>query len=213
MSSSSTSRLQLIKPNPGTGEPVNLTTHINQTWDKIDDAVGAKPVTSGTRPTSPWHGQIIRETDTGRVYEYNATAGAWDELVSDRTPWVAITPTWTALTTNPVLGAGTISGRYMRVGRMITYVGRLLMAADTTYGSGEWRISLPAGLSAAQSSLGAGSALLYDNSSTSARTPGVCWLANSTTLAFNGSNGALTATAPFAWATSDQLRWAITYEI
>lgn len=83
MSNSNTSRLGLVKPNPGTGEPVNLATHINQSWDKLDDAVGAKPVTSGTRPPSPWHGQFIRETDTRKLFVYNSTQGEWDEIILD----------------------------------------------------------------------------------------------------------------------------------
>lgn len=80
MSSSSTSRLGLIKPNPGTGEAVNLALHFNQSWDKIDDAVGAKEVTSGTRPSSPWNNQIIWESDTGRLMKWTASIGKWEQI-------------------------------------------------------------------------------------------------------------------------------------
>lgn len=81
MSSSLTSRLGLVKPDPGTGELVNVATQINATYDKIDAAIGATPVTSATRPASPYHGQFIRETDTRRLYVRNATDGAWDQVV------------------------------------------------------------------------------------------------------------------------------------
>lgn len=74
MSSSLTSRLGLIKPTPGTGEAVNVATHINQSYDILDDVAGAKPCTSGTRPPTPFQGQLIYETDTGVTRMWNGTA-------------------------------------------------------------------------------------------------------------------------------------------
>lgn len=82
MSASTTSRLGLVKPSPGTGELVNVATQINASYDKIDDAIGAAPCTSTTRPVSPFHGQIIRETDTRRLYAWNATNSAWDQIAT-----------------------------------------------------------------------------------------------------------------------------------
>lgn len=105
MSSSATSKLGLIKPGPGTGEAVNLTQHINQSWDKIDDAVGAKEVTSSTRPTSPWNGQLIWESDTGRLMKYTSSTGKWDQV--NATPLMQDgatgSPLGTAATTEAVL--------------------------------------------------------------------------------------------------------------
>lgn len=80
MSASTTSRLGLVKPNPGTGELVNVATQINASYDKIDAAIGAAPCTSTTRPVSPFDGQLIRETDTGRVYV--RSSGAWLRIVT-----------------------------------------------------------------------------------------------------------------------------------
>jgi len=77
MSSTTTSRLGLIKPTPGTGEPVNVATQINQAWDKIDAAIGATICTSTTRPSPAFDGQIIRETDTGVIAVRNDAAGTW----------------------------------------------------------------------------------------------------------------------------------------
>lgn len=72
---STTPRAQLYKA-AAVGEQVNVTTQINAAFDKIDGLLGATPVTSGTRPSTPFDGQIIRETDTGRV------------LVSRNSEWV-----------------------------------------------------------------------------------------------------------------------------
>lgn len=81
-----TTRLALRKPDsdPVTGDNVDVDLDLNGNFDKVDNAAGAFPCTSGTRPGSPWHGQIIRETDTGRVYVYNLTNTAWDPVFNSR---------------------------------------------------------------------------------------------------------------------------------
>lgn len=81
MSYTTTTRLGLVKPTPGTAEPVNVATQLNASMDRIDDSIGAKPCTSSTRPSSPYDGQFIRETDTGRLYVYSATASAWLQIM------------------------------------------------------------------------------------------------------------------------------------
>ncbi|MEV8043573.1 hypothetical protein AB0P02_06930 [Streptomyces griseoluteus] len=57
--------------------------------------------------------------------------------------WTAYTPAWTA-STNPVLGSGTLTGRYMKIGRTVAVEINLIAAANTTFGSGAWNFSLPA---------------------------------------------------------------------
>lgn len=76
-----TSRLALAKPDPdpATGDFVNVGT-LNGNADKLDAAAGAFPCTAATRPGAPWHGQIIRETDTRRVLVWNATQAVWDPV-------------------------------------------------------------------------------------------------------------------------------------
>lgn len=81
MARTTTTRIALSKPTPGTGEPVNASIDVGTNWDKVDAAVGAQICTSGTRPVSPYDGQMIRETDTRRMYVWNATQSAWDQLV------------------------------------------------------------------------------------------------------------------------------------
>jgi hypothetical protein len=64
--------------------------------------------------------------------QFNSMFGAW-------TPY---TPVWTA-STNPVLGNGTIIGRYMKFGRTVVCHINLVMGSTTTYGSGSYNFSLP----------------------------------------------------------------------
>lgn len=60
------------------------------------------------------------------------------------TPWTTYTPTWTATVTNPAIGDGVISGRYMNVGA--TIFGEIRIQAGATgftRGEGTYRIGLP----------------------------------------------------------------------
>lgn len=81
MSRTTTTRIGLSKPTPGSGEPVAVGTDLGTNWDKVDAAVGAQICTSGTRPATPYDGQMIRETDTRRMYIWNATQSAWDQII------------------------------------------------------------------------------------------------------------------------------------
>ena len=57
--------------------------------------------------------------------------------------WTAYTPSWTAVTTNPSIGNGTLSGRYVQIGKTVIGTIKLAMGSTTTYGSGAWSFSLP----------------------------------------------------------------------
>ena len=80
----STTRLALYKSKSDGSELVNYTQDIGQNLDKIDAAVGYQSCTSSTRPSSPYSGKPIMETDTSyRTYFSNGTAPAsasWVEI-------------------------------------------------------------------------------------------------------------------------------------
>lgn len=72
-----TSRLALYKPLDDGSELVNVATDLNQNNDKIDAAAGFQAATSSTRPSSPYSGKPIMETDTTyRTYFSNGTSPA-----------------------------------------------------------------------------------------------------------------------------------------
>jgi hypothetical protein len=78
-----TPRLQLRRPLNDGSELVNVQTDLNQNADKIDLAVGYQVVTSTTRPSAPYPGKAITESDTSRTYFSNGTApasGSWVEI-------------------------------------------------------------------------------------------------------------------------------------
>ena len=66
-----------------------------------------------------------------------------DNLRAIGDPWTAFTPAWTALTTNPDIGDGTIQAAYTPAGKLINFWVCITMGASTTYGSGAYLIGLP----------------------------------------------------------------------
>lgn len=130
--------------------------------------------------------------------------------------WTTYTPTWTAATTNPVLGNGTIVGRYKRIGKTVHLQIDLTMGSTTTYGSGAWSVTLPlAAASSSGSRIGAAQALGGANryagqivvssgaSGISAFFPASASVSNLSSVA---------AAVPFAWANGNELRITATYE-
>lgn len=71
-----TTKLGLFKPDPDpvTGDDVDVD-DINDNSDKIDAAAGFTICTSATRPSTPFDGQPIYETDTNLFYAW--VEGAW----------------------------------------------------------------------------------------------------------------------------------------
>lgn len=81
--SGSTTRLSLYKPGGGSSgaygadETADID-KLNDNADKIDAAMGARNVTSTTRPATPYDGQLIKETDTGKLLVWRQAAGQWE---------------------------------------------------------------------------------------------------------------------------------------
>lgn len=77
MPDSPTTRLGMYKSLSDGSELVSYTQDIGQNLDKIDAAVGFQSCTSSTRPSSPYSGKPIMETDTSyRTYFSNGTSPA-----------------------------------------------------------------------------------------------------------------------------------------
>lgn len=138
-----------------------------------------------------------------------------DQFNSIFAAWTSFSPTWTGVTTNPVLGNGTLAGRHMKVGRTCSVQYTLTVGSTTTFGADELRFSLP--FTAANISNGQPGVLNWTYSRTlapnfamgasplsnSGTTTGFIWLANpGTTGDWNvWSNG-----SPWAGAAGDVLR-------
>lgn len=99
---------------------------------------GILPLQSSA-PPSPYTGQYY--DDGTNLLRYNGSS--WDTYFKTPAAWVAYTPSWTASTTNPTLGNGTILGRYQKIGRQVTVHINLTTGSTSTYGSGNYNFSLP----------------------------------------------------------------------
>lgn len=124
-------------------------------------------------------------------------------------------PTWTGLTTNPVLGNGTIAGRYTQIGKIVFLHIYLLMGGTTTYGTGFWKFSLPVTAIAAATSKGRNGTARFTDSSATA-TYGSFARADDTNGVTLRTSAAPTVLVdlnnPFVWATGDELEVDIVYE-
>lgn len=82
-----TSKLGLTKPD---GADLVDVAVLNTNFDKLDTSMGATICTSTTRPSTPYNGQFIYETDTANVLVYKTATTSWTIVsgatVSDTAP-------------------------------------------------------------------------------------------------------------------------------
>lgn len=126
--------------------------------------------------------------------------------------FTSYTPVWGASGTAPALGAGTLTGRYKRVGRNIKGWLKLTMAADTTFGTGSWNFTLPT--TCAVGTAGSlGTAILRDSAPSVVYYTGLLYAATTSLMGVAlPSGGQANNTAPFAWTTGDILSLDFEYE-
>lgn len=110
--------------------------------------------------------EVVSSGDRRRHALSNTTARA-DQVSqqSDRwraAPWDRYTPTWTTSATQPTLGNGGTVGAFSRSGSTLHLRGELRVGSTSTVGTGDLRLSLPAGLVSGPAQIQAGSAWWYD---------------------------------------------------
>jgi hypothetical protein len=128
---------------------------------------------------------------------------------------VSFTPTWTASVTNPVLGNGTLEGKYMRVGKQCFAKYRLVAGSTTTFGSGEWVFGLPfaAQLDGINIGMIAGG-YSEDNAVAGHRIYGVLVNTSGQLRVLSGTGiTPYNSTTPFTWGNTDYMQFAIVYEV
>jgi hypothetical protein len=142
-----------------------------------------------------------------------------DQFNSAFAAWTTYTPTLGATGTAPVLGNGTLTGQYMKIGRTVAMSLTLTVGSTTTFGSGNLNFTLP--VTGANSS--GGTALNASVSRTgtqnfimgaipltnSATTTSTIWFASTSTA---GDWDAWTTSAPWALAAGDIVRVWGTYQ-
>jgi len=158
-----------------------------------------------------------QSTDDVRPYEdiqFLATDVDTDVQALYAAAWVAFnSPTlvWSANTTAPALGNGTLLGRYQLQGNKgIRFQGRLTIGTTSTFGTGFWIFNVPFSATA--------DSILYcvgthrmDDVSVQSR-PGTCRFFTASQLVLDNSGGVVAGNSPVVPASTDAYTWDITYE-
>lgn len=133
--------------------------------------------------------------------------------------WKAYAPVWGGLTTNPVIGNGTLSGRFRRTGRTVDFKVQLIGGTTTTWGAGSYTLSLPYARSSAGREVFQGIARdVSDPGSYPIWADTDATLSASTLILRSAATTAgdkfrnVLPTIPFTWDDPDELTLAGTYE-
>jgi hypothetical protein len=131
--------------------------------------------------------------------------------------WTAYTPEWTAASVNPVINNGTIEGYYKVIGKTCFVRGNIAMGSTTTFGTGEWYVSMPFTASHADAILM--TVTLLDNGSGwyNATMAGArAGFNHKAAIQYQSAGGTandINPTQPFTWASTDRFIWNGSYEI
>lgn len=190
-------------------------TNVQAAIEEVAAEAGGSPVASD-----------VSIADAGGYYTGTDVEAALQELGAgvggSSSTWAAYTPTWTAATTNPAIGNGTLAGRYVRDGDTVHFWINLTFGTTTTVGSGVWRFGLPVAASAEYASQhGLAVSGYMENFAlqgyivpASRLAPGSVTTIELLTAAASGNGfGTLVSSgAPFTMADQDYLRFSGSYE-
>lgn len=171
-------------------------------------------LTSSTRPSDPYGGQVIFETDTNIYVARDAANSVWVEGLP-----IGAWKTWTPTLGNLTVGSGTVAARFVRVGRKITYHFKFTLGAGSAVGL-QPSFTLPVSPHADyQNTAGdMGSVHMLDAATNSyggiaRKSVGdvvqlFCWAASGAVIL----TANISATVPFTWGTGDIIDVSGTYE-
>ncbi|WP_051486251.1 hypothetical protein [Nocardioides sp. J54] len=135
-----------------------------------------------------------------------------DNMKAIGDPWTPYTPSWTAITTNPTIGNGTLTGAYMQAGQLVHFRIALTIGSTTNTGSGGYAFSLPVATALPSTSCMGGGGVCFDTSA-AARRFRFLYVTDASRIRLMDADGAIVATnVPFTWATGDTLHIAGSYE-
>lgn len=210
--------LGIPKYNPSVDAPSGL--GFNAAMDAIDTLVAnraEKPAGIASGEVPVWNGTTWVRSSVTRVGPTSLGSGTPDvaKFLRGDGAWAGdiqtYTPVWTTTGTAPAIGNGSINGRYIRIGAFVFISIRLVAGSTTTFGTGEWRITLP--INRVGSS--AETCLCQFSDAGTGTHPGLLLGASPTQMApytFTTPIGSVTNTSPFTWAVNDVLDASFFYE-
>ncbi|MDX2759325.1 hypothetical protein PV367_10715 [Streptomyces europaeiscabiei] len=127
-------------PYPQPTDIANLPLHLQGLAEGIDGRTVLRYATATDRDaaiTTPVAGMVAWLSTPGTLSYH--TGSAWVAMGA----WNTYTPTWTAETTNPAIGNGSLTGKYAIVGKTCHFTMLMQFGSTTTYGSGDYFIGYP----------------------------------------------------------------------
>jgi len=129
----------------------------------------------------------------------------------------AYTPIWTASTSNPTLGDGTLQGRYIQVGKLVVVFITFIFGSTSSFGVGNHFISLPFEAQSSGGGLFDGFARFRNSGVANYfRIAGIATTLSSTEItlftSLTGNDNNWTPTSPFSMGASDTLVIQLMYE-
>jgi hypothetical protein len=127
-------------PYPESTDSANLPLHLQSLAEGIDGRSILRYATAAerdTKITTPVSGMVAWLMTPGTLSYY--TGSAWVAMGA----WNTYTPAWTAVTTAPAIGNGTLTGKYAVVGKVCHFTALVTFGSTTTFGSGAYTFSLP----------------------------------------------------------------------
>lgn len=144
-------------------------------------------------------------------YVYDDLTLRWRMLRAEIGAFGTYTPTWAGSVSNPAIGNGVLTGRYVINGRVAYVDINMTIGSTTTFGSGFWTFSLPLMAVDTVSQVG-GSAMVLDNGT---RYWHLIPMLNTTGKILlnmiDASSSQASATVPMTWTTNDQASISMWY--
>jgi len=125
------------------------------------------------------------------------------------------TPTWASTGTQPTLGNGTLSGRYIKINKLVWVQIFMLTGSTTTYGTGLYSWSIPSGIPARSglfNFMSQGVGRLYDPVTGPYFGHAGFYAGSTTAITLYVGNTVAQPTAPFTFTTNDEVIMTFTYE-
>lgn len=126
--------------------------------------------------------------------------------------WTGYTPTWASSGTAVSLVNGTITGRYIKIGRYVAFTGKMTAGSSTTFGTGSYSWTTPTSMDATSGNVPSFYATIVD-ASPAARYMRTGILVSGTAFQFFSEAGTVVGqTSPMTWASGDTITFAGWYE-